>query len=573
MKRVVCILLLGLPAPALANPSFTVGSNPYETVFAYPHDILRWPRGGVFLRIDPQTLPWQGDVTNIGRRPSESYTSTYQDVEFAPPSGYEGDPADVHSWMRVSSYAYRRRLGLGGLLTTDRGKFLLEFTNASLDMELTADGVARASESTDGATAYHLVPFHGRTEAQKDSYELKLIYANRLRGRPYGFKVQYAQRTSGKPDGFIRFARDGQTYVVPHLTWGWATTGCNHIFGYGHINADAFYLDNYTIYAGHQLDLQASFEHSGDYKTGVRYRRRTEDGDNYRWRYDDGSQFTGDYHADPHWKDRKTSRLLRAYSKARFWESGSLDAGILFFAQRVVDEKSEINKVIESDPTWRERQGQWASEMNPYLNYLFRGGYLDCGLLFEVARTSLTNSEMRWNEISHSDQRDVLWSTSPHLGWSSSWERFSKGTEWFVATGGEVGSSITVYKQLAALTRLTILRKYTWTEKQYGKSLIPEGASQFQFQRTHERNNFARETWMTGAVGLSYDFGSCRTFLTLQLPVAYLVTRKTGLADNTELLFEHEQRQMWQVQEPTSLRLFLVYSLGGPLPASRNDPL
>ena len=62
----VVILFAG---EASANPSFTIGSNPYLTVFAYPHDLLRWPDRGLVFNLAPQTLPWQGDVTNIHNRP------------------------------------------------------------------------------------------------------------------------------------------------------------------------------------------------------------------------------------------------------------------------------------------------------------------------------------------------------------------------------------------------------------------------------------------------------------------------------------------------------------------------
>ena len=72
------------------------GTSPIER-----HDILKWPNSAVFIYYNPQTMPWQGDVTDIANRPSESYVNNYQEVEFAPPYGYQGNPANVYSWMRV----------------------------------------------------------------------------------------------------------------------------------------------------------------------------------------------------------------------------------------------------------------------------------------------------------------------------------------------------------------------------------------------------------------------------------------------------------------------------------------
>jgi hypothetical protein len=109
---------------------------------------------------------------------------------------------------------------------------------------------------------------------------------------------------------------------------------------------------------------------------------------------------------------------------------------------------------------------------------------------------------------------------------------------------------------------LTILRKNTWTTKVYGQSEIPGGGSSFEFRQTHERENYRNETWMTGAVGASYGRGPVQAFLFLHMPLAYLIKQETKLADNSEIQFEHEMRNMWQVQEPTSLRFFIVYGFG-----------
>ncbi len=562
MKKLLPLVLMFLPGSILANPSFTVGSNPYETVHAYPHDILKWPGSGVFLSWNPQTLPWQGDVTDIDNRPSESYTNNYQEVEFAPPSGYEGDPGDVHSWMRVSSYVYRQQFTLGSLHDTKYGKFLVGLSNTSLNMELAANGVARAAESDGGETEYRLVPFEGETNSAKDDYEVKLVFARQLFQNPFGFKVRYIHKSSSTPDGYVKFTRDGTTYVVPHLTWGWATTGCNHIFGYSSINADAFFQNSYSVFKGRQLDFQASYEHNGNHKSGIRYRTRREDGENYQWQYDEGSEFEGSYNVDQYWKDRQSAKLLRAYSKIGFWRIGDFDAGVLFFLQRGSLSETEVSKLVDSDPDSRDDAKEYIIETNPFFNYRFKGGYLDFGMLVELSRTGMNNTVTRWNDVSHTDQADVLRSSSPYTGWSPSWESFSHGSEWFFATGFEANSSIGVYKRTALLTRLTVLRKYTRSEKIYGQSEIPDGGSSFEFHQTHRRNNYKAETWMTGAFGLSYGWGPVQTYLTLQLPLGYLIRQNTKLRDNAELLFEHEKRSMWQVQQPTSMRLMVVYALG-----------
>ena len=183
----------------------------------------------------------------------------------------------------------------------------------------------------------------------------------------------------------------------------------------------------------------------------------------------------------------------------------------------------------------------------------------DSGVLVELAHTGLENTRTRWNSVSHTDEEDVLWSTSPYVGWSPSWEDFSRGSEWFFATGFEASSSIAVYKRVSLLSSLMLLRKFTYTEKVYGDSEIPEGQNSFTFTQSQVRNNYRNETWMTGAIGLSYGRGPVQTFLTLQLPTAYLIKQRTKLADNSELLFEHQKHDVWQVQTPTTFRVLLVF--------------
>jgi hypothetical protein len=540
MKKYLFILLL-FTHPLMANPSFTIGSNHYLTTFAYPHDILKWPEQGVFLLYNPQTLPWQGDVTNISNRPSESYVNNYQQVEFAPPYGYQGDPNDVRSWMRVSGYAHKSHVTLGGLYYLRFGKVLFELGKTSLNMNLYAEGQGRATEDVDGNSVYHMVPFNAQTLADKNDYNLKLIFAN---------------------CGYVAFNKDGQAYKCPHLTWGWATKGCNQIFGYSHINTDAFFQNSYSVFQGHQLDVQMSYEHNGNYKTGIRYRKNREDGENYRWQYDEGSEILGNYYVDQKWRDRKIGDMIRAYSKVRFWRIRNLDAGFLFFVQRGTYSNMPVNKISGSKSSSRKKEKEFILETNPYFNYKFKGGYLDFGILLELSKTSITNASDRWNPVSGADQANVLKSSSPYSGWSPSWESFSRGSVWFFATGFESYSSIAVHKRLSLLARLTYLRKFSSITKQYGSSELPDGAKSYVFQQTHQRNNSKNENWITGSLGISYGRGPVQLFVTLQFPLAYLVKQKTKLSGPDEKLFEHEKRNMWQVQQPTTMRILMVYALG-----------
>ena len=362
--------------------------------------------------------------------------------------------------MKVSSYAYQNTYTVGGLYNSNLGKFYIEFGRMELDLDLTAKGVGRATEEIEDEYEYHLVPFQAGTYASRENYDFKMIYANMLFNNPFGLKFRYISKSSDVPSGYIQFDKENVSYETPHLTWGWSKSGCNHIFGYSHINTDAWYQNYYILYDGYQMDLQLSYEFNGNFKTGFRYRRNRDNGDMYEWEYDDGSDFDGDYYVDEFWNHHKLSDLFRGYSKVRFWRIGNLDLGMLLFLEYKSSSPLRLmNKMTESDPANEAREKEFIIETNPFFNYTFNRGYIDFGVLLEYSRTGMNNVSPRWNPVSRSDQKDVLWNTSPNYGWSQPWEFFSKGNAWFFATGFEMYSSITVVKNLSLLESHSDLRE------------------------------------------------------------------------------------------------------------------
>ncbi len=563
MKRYIVLFFMLLCMTGIrSNPSFTISSNPYLTIFAFPHDILYWPTSAVYLNFQNQKLPWQGNVTDITARPSESYVNNYAFTEFETPEDYSGNPSDIYSWSMFSGYAKQRTFGMGGLMTTTYGKFLGELAMTSLNMEQEAEGVARSEE--DGGV-YHIVPFSSLTKAAQYKFEGKILFARQLYNNPFGLKIDYVRKQSLRPIGYLNFTLNGVEYETDHLTWGWANQSCNHIFGYSHINTDAFYQNDYTVYNGDQLDLQASYEFNGNYKTGIRYRLINELGDEYYWRDDTSSLYAGTYMRDPDWMSKHAEYFIRAYSKARFIETGNLGAGILFFGQYGRNRNFDVNRTSESEPNSQEIINTYIVETNPFFNFKFDKGYIDFGLLIEEEYSPMKNIHNAWNESTGSEEEGVLWNSSPYIGWTQPWESFSKGHELFFATGGEAYSSINIYKRYSMQLSLTLLKKYTNVRKVYGESHVPEDGGNYEFDKTHIRNDNRNETWMTGSVGATWGKGPIQLIGILQFPLAYLNKRGTKLKNvENQVLFENNKKNVWQVQQPASIRLLIVCALSKP---------
>ncbi len=563
MKKLISIFLLAIVPPVYANPNFTVGSNPFFTVFGFPHDILKWPAKAVFVNFYPQTLPWQGHVTNISERPNEAYVSNYNNFEFPVPDGYAGDPAAVRSYMKVSSYAYNNRYSVGSVWDFEKfGKAYLELGTNQVNMELRAEGIVRNNATLE------LIPVTARTDAARKYYDVQVMYANYLFGNPAGLKVQYQSKNTTAPESEIRFARNGTETVSQHLTWGWTTTPCAHIFGTSSQNFDAWFLNDYTLYQGGQLDVQASYEFD-NLKSAVRYRRNSEHGQYYYWRSNiadtlPGANFTGLYLTDSRYEDEIANDLFRAYSKVRFWKLDNLDLGILFFGQYANRDKNTVStdRQLDSEPLSNDAENEYTVEVNPWLNYRWGNSYFDFGILFEISTATMANTSPRWNGAVGATQRDVLRDSSPYdYGFSPSWETFSKGSSFFFATGMEASTSINLSGRFSALASLLVLRKYTTVTKEYGSSSIPAGSSSYVFQASHTRHDHKTETWMTGSIGLAYGWGPFQTIATMQLPLAWLLVKNTELTTSGRTLVDLTQRNVWAVQEPISFRLLLVVGL------------
>lgn len=563
MKRAIIPLLL-LPAlTAWGNPHFTIGSNPFYTFFAYPHDLLRWPQKAAFMYVYPQTLPWQGHVTNLSERPNDTYISNYSNFDFPVPDGYAGDPNAIRSFMRVSSYAYNNRYSLGGIWSYGPyGTVYIEVGTNRVDMELQADGVVRNNNTLE------LIPVTARTNAARTYYDVQLAYANTLSGNPFGVRVQYQSKNTTAPESEISFVRNGVRTTSDHLTWGWTTTPCAHIFGTSSQNFDAWFLNDYTLYEGGQLDLQLSYE-QGNHKSGVRYRRKSEHGQNYYWRSNiadslPGASFDGSYVTDSRYEDEIADDLIRAYSKIRLWKLGDADLGLLFFLQYADRDNSTVstNRDVESEPLSSDAETEFTIEVNPWLNYRSGKSYFDFGLLCEISTTGMQNTAPRWNGAVGATQNGVIRNSSPATsGFSPSWESFSRGRNTFIATGFEASASINISGRFSALASLLLLRKYSFITKEYGSSVIPAGGREYDFNVSHTRHDYKNETWMTGSIGFAYGLGPFQIITTMHLPLAYLLEKETEIEDSNTTLVQLDQRNVWAVQEPVSFRLLLVLGL------------
>jgi hypothetical protein len=353
-----------------------------------------------------------------------------------------------------------------------------------------------------------------------------------------------------------------------HLTWGWTTTPCAHIFGTSSQNFDAWFLNDYTLYKGGQLDLQLSYEY-GDHKSAIRYRSRSEHGQKYSWRSNvadsiPGANFNGTYLTDSRYEEEVADDLIRAYSKIRLWRVGDADLGLLFFVQhaRLSNNTVSTTRDLDSEPLSSDAEYEYTLEVNPWLNYRFGKSYFDFGVLCELSTTSMENTSPRWNGSIGATQNGVLRNSSAWAsGFSPSWESFSRGRNTFFATGFEASTAINISGRFSALASLLLLRKYSFITKEYGSSVVPASGKDYAFNASHTRHDYKNETWMTGSLGFMYGLCPFQLLTTMHLPLAYLLEKNTELSDTNTKLVDLTQRNVWAVQEPVRFRVLLVFGL------------
>jgi hypothetical protein len=439
----------------------------------------------------------------------------------------------------------------------DWGKAYLEVGTTQTNMEQRVDGIVRNNETLE------LIPVTSRTDAVRSSYDFQIVYANYLFGNPIGFRARYQSKNMQTPESEIRFSRNGEETVSNRLTWGWTTSPCAHIFETSSQNFDAWFLNDYTLFNGGQLDLQLSYEYN-EHKSAIRYRRRRERGQTFYWQGSlpdsiPGSNFSGTYITDERYEDEIADDLIRAYSKIRFWKIGDADLGLLFFLQYADRDNNTVstNTDLESDPLSSDSENEYTIEVNPWLNYKFGKSYFDFGLLLEYSLTFMENTAPRWNGAIGASENGVIRNSSPsERGFSTSWESFSKGTNSFFATGFEAISG-----RFFALGSLLLLRKYSFITKEYGRSDIPDGGNEYVFTASHTRDDYKNETWMTGSIGAALGWGPLQLLATMHFPLAYLLEKNTELTNSQTTFVDMTQRNVWAVQQPVSFRFLIIFGL------------
>ncbi len=559
-KPIFSILLLIAHASFLsANPSFTIGSNPYLTIFGFPHKLLEWEVPATTIGLYYFPAPWQGNINDPAARPSDSYTTNYQSVDFAAPEDYTGT-GDMSSYGLFGGYYDLYQLTGGRVFRLWDFVASLSLGGEYHRMSLQASGRARGySEDAGGNRTYSVAVFDAKTENSRLAVLAAGILAGTFAELPFGLKLEAKYFFPNTVNGYFNWTKDGVSHDSGRLTWGWATVGCGNVFGFEHREdiIDTFYLDTFDVTSGLQADLQGSLRH-GMFESAIRTRISRFLGDRYDW---NAAQVK--YVTDPNTQVSNEKNMIRAYSKMSFIREDPVNAGLLAFVEYDNNREAIIPRNAGSgfEPSsWFGKQGVFL-ECNPFLNLkIGKYGYLDIGVLAELGYEPSEYKVMRWSGVAGGNVETYANST-PYEGWTQYWESYSNDHLFFFATGFEASHGLPVMREISLLTSVLSQFKLTWDRKSYGDGGV-SGASAT-YAEHYYRWNFKRELWMTGSFGVMYRPGdSWNCTVLIQFPLAYLLYATTDLRDTGGTsLFNHEKSNLFQVQESFKIRANVSFKL------------
>ncbi len=535
---------------------FFVGSNPYFSVMAFPQDVGFFKRDYVSYTMAYQSMPWWGDVDEPSNKPDDSYASSEEHITFAQYTNDTQSPT-----FNRSGYATVIKNTVRFVKNLKSGfNFMVDLIYKSRSLESSADGNMRVVKD-DESISY--IPFS--YSSSSFGYDVHLIstFGYRIKGIPVGLKLGIGRQTFGEPSSHLSATVDGINVDSDRILWGWSTTGCNHIFGYHHTTADAWFLNDYSVGSVYQYDFQIGATLSA-VKLGGRVRIKSGKLDSYVWHSVTNAgdstnislilkaNFEGDYEKRKWAKDIYESEY-RLYGNIRFVKTKYIGLNLLIFLGRSSYTAENVNSDNpDLSANQKEKLVNYTVEANPNVSInLGRGVIFESAVLLEFSKTKYENTYERWNPYI-GGSKEVYWDTGPYIGDEVAWENFGYADEYFFDIGLDMSILIPVLKirkhRLVAFVTLFHNHKHTRTTKYFGDNEVTETDIVYNVDYTRENKRF--ETWINSSLMLSYYYGEWFFRIMYVEPLVYQMDFSTEVLDSSgETLYYRERSMQTAVQE------------------------
>ncbi|MFN4216722.1 MAG: hypothetical protein ACK4HQ_04930 [Brevinematales bacterium] len=538
---------------------FFVGSNPYLSVVAFPQDLTFWENSFIAVGFSYQSLPWWGDIDNPTNRPNEGYTSTEENIQFVKE---EGETERSYFQTYGATHLFGANLQYFG----KQGKdifFLGKFAYQPRWMVVSAEGNLRGETNS----TYHYIPFSYEASHIINQIQLEGIIATRRSGIPLGLKVGFTYENTADLKHSFEATVDGTHIISERLLWGWTTVGCNHIFGYRSINADAWFQDSFLIGPRWQWDIQGGLSLS-KFRFGNRLRLVGAIQREYEWQRSTNvsslleTNFSGSYRSSAYLV-RTDAWLNRTYANITWMEKDNWKFNTLFF---LGIDGSTLSHVLSNDTDsygWGKTKSKgFLVEMNPNVSLQpAKNVLIDMALLLTGEWHRTENVGEYYNPFMKVSLESWQDSTA-YEGPEYFWEHYSYVDMVAFHAGVDLIGYFPLYgsktRQMGLVFNVFENTQWTWLTKYYGTNRFTSEKTYFDISAT--RRTLRREIWIHTMIGGQYRQSPYSVRIEVLSPFLYSLSFFQVLQDARDnVLYEVKKTQNWAVQEGLAIRLTVGY--------------
>ncbi len=537
---------------------FFVGSNPGLSIVAFPQDLTQWEKRFFAVGLSYQSLPWWGDMDNPTNRPNEGYTSTEENIYFPP------QPGEEQSYFQTYGTTHLAGINIQYFSPVEKNLFFFgKFGYQPRLMVLSAEGNLRGETNTE----VHFIPFSYSAFHLVNALSLEGIVASVYQGIPLGLKIGFSYENTGDMGSDFSATVNGSRLSSDRLLWGWTTVGCNHIFGYRHINADAWFQDSYLTGPVWQWDIQAGFS-LPRIRFGNRLRLMGSLQQEHTWQMDTNAttllktNFSGSYRISPYLY-KTDGWLNRTYANVTWKDGGIWKLNTLFFLG--LDSSTTIRVLsndLSSEGWGKTKQSGILIEANPNVAIKpSREMMMDLALLISGEWHRTERLGTYYNPLMGAN-RESWQNSTPYVGPEYGWEGFSYVDTTAFHLGVDMIFYLPLYgskaRQIGLVLNVFENTQFSWISKYYGTNRFTAQETTFDISAT--RFTFRREAWIHTMVGFQYRQAPYQLRCEILSPLLYSLSSSQRLENTSgEKLYEARKSQNWAVQEGLALRVTIAY--------------
>lgn len=546
MKRkrslvIICFILSNFFA--VHGRVFLTGSNPQQTIFAFPQDILLSPGDMVFFYTTFQQQPWWGDIDQPDLKPSPVYQLTGEKLGVKGSSDYFFHNSNFYTWKNITGFS----------------KTYSEQFKTRYDIEYAYNPYRSNAE---GANSVNNTNFKYRNAFSSHDFYVTSYFAWQPHETPYGFKFGFGTSTSFNPDPKFIVNTNGQEFTSNKQMWAWSLSqGWRHFLdGEGRYEEQ----NSYSIGTTFKFDLQgaATWERL---KAGCRLRLNTGVLKLYEWENDSSypaPQLLKDENLFGFYSDSSEKKIsektIRVYGNYTWFELDNLVFKTLVLSRFTVADsihRSAENHDISDGVS--EKAQTFVFQINPNVSIYpwdFKYTYLDLAILCNYSHLNYDFTQLY--NVNGGQTRSYVstYSYGPLEDHAST--DYSYARQNFFEVAFDANPVFPIYGSASSSMALSVSfmlwTRFKWINKYYGR--FEQGS----FNLDWTRESYEHETWLNTNINLIYRKNPYLFRFMFGQPLTYNISPSTRILDKSgNQIGVSKPENMWQAQSGVQFGVYV----------------